>query len=55
MKNIIAIFIIFLTATNLYAQSWQEIFADSILQGYIAKALENNSDIKTAQLSLQQS
>ena len=55
MKNIIAIFIIFLTATNLYAQSWQEIFADSILQGYIAEALENNSDIKTAQLSLQQS
>ncbi|MBR5911739.1 MAG: TolC family protein [Bacteroidales bacterium] len=35
--------------------AWQQIFPDPILQTYINEALENNSDLRTAQLSLEQS
>lgn len=37
------------------AQSWQQTFPDSLLQSYISEAFENNSDLRTAQLSLEQS
>ena len=39
----------------LAAQSWQQIFPDPLLKTYIIEALENNSDLRTAQLSLEQS
>ena len=31
---------------------WKEIFTDTILQGYIEKALENNKDLKNAKLNV---
>ena len=44
-----------LCSEMLAAQSWQQIFPDPLLQTYINEALENNSDLRTAQLSLEQS
>jgi NodT family efflux transporter outer membrane factor (OMF) lipoprotein len=44
-----------LCSKMLAAQSWQQIFLDPLLQTYINEALENNSDLRTAQLSLEQS
>ena len=44
-----------LCSKMLAAQSWQQIFPDPLLQTYINEALENNSDLRTAQLSLEQS
>lgn len=36
-------------------QSWQQIFPDPLLQNYIAEALDSNSDLRIAQLALEQS
>lgn len=40
---------------SIIAQSWQHIFPDTLLQSYICEALEKNSNLRTAQLSLEQS
>lgn len=55
MKKMIVILLISLSANTLPAQSWQQIYPDPLLQSYISEALENNSDLRTAQLSLEQS
>ena len=55
MKRIVLLFVIAIEAKMLSAQSWQQTFPDSLLQSYISEALENNSDLRTAQLSLEQS
>ena len=55
MKKIVLLFVIAIGAKMLSAQSWQQTFPDSLLQSYISEALENNSDLRTAQLSLEQS
>ncbi|MCR4965635.1 MAG: TolC family protein [Bacteroidales bacterium] len=55
MKKVILISLLALTVGVLNAQSWQEIFPDTLLQNYICEALENNSDVRIAQLSLEQS
>lgn len=40
---------------SIIAQSWQQIFPDTLLQSYIYEALEKNSDLRTTKLSLEQS
>ena len=55
VKKMIVILLISLSANTLPAQSWQQIYPDPLLQSYISEALENNSDLRTAQLSLEQS
>ena len=55
MKKVVLLFIIALGAKMLAAQNWQQSFTDPLLQSYISEALENNSDLRTAQLSLEQS
>ena len=55
MKKMIVILLISLSANTLSAQSWQQIYLDPLLQSYISEALENNADLRTAQLSLEQS
>ena len=55
MKRIVLLFVIAIGAKMLSAQSWQQTFPDSLLQSYISEALENNADLRTAQLSLEQS
>lgn len=40
---------------TLASQPWQEMFADSCLQILISSALENNTDIRSAQLRVEQS
>lgn len=37
---------------SIATKSWREIFTDPILQGYIAKALENNMDIRIAEQNI---
>ena len=59
-KHILFILSVILFASSCFAQqtatpAWQQIFPDPILQTYINEALENNSDLRTAQLSLEQS
>ncbi|MBR3428447.1 MAG: efflux RND transporter permease subunit [Bacteroidales bacterium] len=54
-KKMIVILLISLSANTLPAQSWQQIYPDPLLQSYISEALENNADLRTAQLSLEQS
>jgi len=39
----------------LSAQTWQQIFPDPLLQEYITEALDSNSDLRIAQLALEQS
>ena len=55
VKKMMVILIVSLSANTLPAQSWQQIYPDPLLQSYISEALENNSDLRTAQLSLEQS
>ena len=55
VKKMIVILLISLSANTLPAQSWQQIYPDPLLQSYISEALENNADLRTAQLSLEQS
>lgn len=55
VKKTIVILLISLSANTLPAQSWQQIYPDPLLQSYISEALENNADLRTAQLSLEQS
>lgn len=55
MKRIVLLFVIAIGAKMLSAQSWQQTFPDSLLQSYISEALENNADLRTVQLSLEQS
>ncbi len=55
MKKMIILLLISLSANTLSAQSWQQIYPDPLLQSYITEALENNADLRTAQLSLEQS
>ena len=55
MKRIVLLFVIAIGAKMLAAQTWQQTFPDSLLQSYISEALENNADLRTAQLSLEQS
>ena len=54
-KKMIILLLISLSANTLPAQSWQQIYPDPLLQSYISEALENNADLRTAQLSLEQS
>lgn len=54
-KKMIVILLISLSANTLPAQSWQQSYPDPLLQSYISEALENNIDLRTAQLSLEQS
>ena len=59
-KHILFILSVILFASSCFAQqtatpAWQQIFPDPLLQTYINEALENNSDLRTAQLSLEQS
>ena len=59
-KDILFILSVILFASSCFAQqtatpAWQQIFPDPLLQTYINEALENNSDLRTAQLSLEQS
>ena len=59
-KRIVFILSVILFASGCLAQqtvtpAWHQIFPDPILQTYISEALENNSDLRTAQLSLEQS
>ena len=55
MKKIVLLFVIAIGAKMLAAQTWQQAFTDLLLQSYISEALENNADLRTAQLSLEQS
>lgn len=55
MRKVVLISFLTLTVGALNAQVWQEIFPDTLLQNYICEALENNSDVKIAKLSLEQS
>ncbi len=55
VKKMIVILLVSLSANTLPAQSWQQIYPDPLLQSYISEALENNADLRTAQLSLEQS
>lgn len=55
MKRTVLIWVLVLLSDMLMAQAWQQIFPDTLLQTYINEALENNSDLRTAQLSLEQS
>jgi len=55
MKKIVAILLLCVVVKQAESQSWRHVFTDSLLQSYIAEALEKNSDIKIAQLTLQQS
>ena len=55
MKKIVLLFVIAIGAKMLVAQTWQQAFTDPQLQSYISEALENNADLRTAQLSLEQS
>ncbi len=55
VKKMIVILLISLSANTLSAQSWQQIYPDPLLQSYISEALENNADLRTAHLSLEQS
>jgi HAE1 family hydrophobic/amphiphilic exporter-1 len=55
VKKVVIILLISLSANSLPAQSWQQIYPDPLLQSYISEALENNADLRTAQLSLEQS
>ena len=59
-KHILFILSVILFASSCFAQqtaisAWQQIFPDPLLQTYTNEALENNSDLRTAQLSLEQS
>lgn len=55
MKRMVLMLVFALCSKLLAAQSWPQIFPDPLLQTYINEALENNSDLRTAQLSLEQS
>lgn len=55
MKRMVLMLVFALCSEFLAAQGWQQIFPDPLLQTYISEALENNSDLRTAQLSLEQS
>ncbi len=55
MKKIVLLFVIAIGAKMLAAQTWQQAFTDPLLQSYISEALGNNADLRTAQLSLEQS
>lgn len=55
MRKVILISLLFLSVGMLNAQAWQQIFPDTLLQNYICEALENNSDVRIAQLALEQS
>lgn len=55
MKRMVLMLVFAFCSEFLAAQSWQQIFPDPLLQTYISEALENNSDLRTAQLSLEQS
>ena len=55
MKKVVLLLVIAIGAKMLAAQNWQQTFIDPLLQSYICEALENNADLRTAQLSLEQS
>lgn len=55
MKRMVLMLVFAFCSEFLAAQGWQQIFPDPLLQTYISEALENNSDLRTAQLSLEQS
>ncbi|HBJ77348.1 MAG TPA: multidrug transporter [Porphyromonadaceae bacterium] len=42
------------TLNNISKLSWRELFKDTILQGLIEKGLENNIDLKTTQLKVEE-
>lgn len=55
MKRFVFLLVLAIWSQKMSAQVWQQIFPDPLLQTYINEALENNSDLRTAQLSLEQS
>ena len=57
MKKYIVIILglMLLMSKMLSAQTWQQIFPDPLLQEYITEALDSNSDLRIAQLALEQS
>lgn len=55
MKQIVIISLIILYGSVLHAQEWTSIFPDTALQHLINEALDANSDIRTAKLSIEQS
>ena len=55
MKKVVLLFVIAIGTKMLAAQTWQQNFTDPLLHSYISEALKNNSDLRTAQLSLEQS
>lgn len=55
MKRVVLVLVLAIWSQKMSAQIWQQIFPDPLLQTYISEALENNSDLRTTQLSLEQS
>lgn len=55
MKKVALLLVITIGLKMPAAQTWQQIYPDSLLQSYISEALENNANLRTAQLSLEQS
>ena len=55
MKRVVLVLVLAIWSQKMSAQIWQQIFPDPLLQTYISEALENNSDLRTTQLSLKQS
>ena len=54
-KTLITIFFLALAAVPLSAKTLPKVFADPLLQNLITEALEANSDLRTAQLAVEQS
>lgn len=55
-KYIVFILVLMLLMSKmLSAQTWQQIFPDPLLREYITEALDSNSDLRIAQLALEQS
>ena len=55
MKRLVCLLVFAIWSETLDAQAWRQHFPDLLLQGYIVEAMEHNSDLQTAQLSLEQS
>ncbi len=55
IKKIISACIVLMMTTSAMAQDWRNVFTDTLLQNLINEALKANSDIRTAQLSAEQS
>ena len=54
-KILITIWLAALASTTAAAQTWEDVFTDSALRSLIDEALQNNSDVRTARLAVEQS